>query len=556
MSFEELYTTIQRYFEIISSGNASNADLKSASKSLAQSFSTPEAIPALFKLISTNQNQHIRQLASVELRKLIKLSESWIALNNETKREIKENVFQLVLNEPSQLVIHSLAYIISAIAKNELINNNWPALFENLNQLVTTHEAKHQQIGLFILVDLFDSVSEHLEPLIPQLMVLFQKTILADNLVTRVTTVQALGKVADFVDENDHTGIKQYQQFIPEMVKVLQACLAVHEDDLSAKIFEVFDELLILETPLLSKHFVDLFNLFLSIATSGEYSENIRVQALSFLLWCIMSNKSKIGKAKLIPNILNAMFVIAAEEEPEDRDEDYPSKLAVQVINSLATTFPPQQVFPASMQHAIKAVQSQAAGDRKAAMLAIAVLVEGCADFMRKNLNDVLHLVTMGLQDGDSSVRKAACMALGALCDDFEDEISSKHATLVPLLFNLINDNDTSVHPEALSTLDVLLESLGSDIVPYIPGLMSNLINLWGSSSRKVQITATNCIGSVAFAAAAEFSPYFNDVIKQLGNLLTLADPADFALRSVATECVGPVATAVGKDVFRVISFN
>ena len=132
-----------------------------------------------------------------------------------------------------------------------------------------------------------------------------------------------------------------------------------------------------------------------------------------------MSAKSKISKSRLILPILTTMFSIAAEDEPDNRDEDYPSKLAIQVINTLATTFPPQQIFPEASQHAVERLRSPKPGDRKSAMLAMAVLVEGCADFMRPHLKDILEMVILGMKDTDITVKRAACMALGALSGKF-----------------------------------------------------------------------------------------------------------------------------------------
>lgn len=168
--------------------------------------------------------------------------------------------------------------------------------------------------------------------------------------------------------------------------------------------------------PLLSKHFVELITLFLTIGESVEVEEDIRVQALSFLMWSIMSAKSKIQKANLIPVMITSMFKIAAEEESDQRDDDYPARLAIQLINTLATTFAPNQVFPVASQLAYQSLQSSKSGDRKAAMLAIAVLVGGCADYMRPQIHSVIELVSLGLLDSEREVIRAACMALGALC--------------------------------------------------------------------------------------------------------------------------------------------
>ncbi|KAJ3320734.1 hypothetical protein HDV06_005027 [Boothiomyces sp. JEL0866] len=524
-SIDQLASAIQQLFEVIANPAASTADIK-----------------------------NIRQLASVEVRKLVQKNagEFWESLDAGIREEIKQNLLKMVVSEQSSVVRHSLAHVVAETAKNEITKNRWQELVNVLYESCSSANIIHREMGVYILYSLFDVIADSMNSYLAHLVNLFTKTINdPESLMVQVTTVQALGKVADFIDADDANAVKQFQSLIPSIVGVLQKCLDSNDDESAGKIFEVFDDILLLEAPLLSKHFVDLINLFLRISANQEYEEDIRIRSLSFLIWCIMAARSKIGKAKLIPNIIEAMFIIGAEEEPENRDEDYPAKLAIQVINSLSTHFPPQQVFPIVMQHVLKNIQSANPGDRKASMLAIAVLIEGAADFMRPNVNEVLQLVIHGLQDPHVSVRKSACMALGSLCDDFESEISEQHTTILPLLFNLLNDHDSSVHGEALGTLDVFIENLGEDIIPYLNGLMEKLVSIWGTGSKKVQISTTNCIGSVAFAASQNFIPFFNEVMSRLTVLMNITDTENLPLRSCATDCVGAVASAVGVEVFR-----
>ncbi|KAJ3276052.1 hypothetical protein HDV01_006222 [Terramyces sp. JEL0728] len=555
MSIDQLASVIQQLFEIVANPAASTADIKNATSQLSsECLIHVQAIPSLFHIIATHPNQGIRQLASVEARKLVQKNEGlfWESLDTGIREEIKQNLLKMVVSEQSAVVRHSLAHVVAETAKNEISQNRWQELVNLLYESCSSANIIHREMGVYILYSLFDVIADSMDSYLGHLVNLFTTTINdPESLMVQVTTVQALGKVADFIDAEDSNAVKQFQALIPAIVGVLQKCLDTNDDESAGKIFEVFDDILLLEAPLLSKHFVDLINLFLRISANQDYEEEIRIRSLSFLIWCIMAARSKIGKAKLIPNIIEAMFIIGAEEEPDNRDEDYPAKLAVQVINSLSTHFPPQQVFPVVMQHVIKNIQSSSPGDRKAAMLAIAVLIEGAADFMRPNVKEVLQLVIHGLQDQHVSVRKAACMALGSLCDDFESEISDQHSTILPLLFNLLNDQDSLVHGEALGTLDVFIENLGEDIIPYMNGLMEKLVSIWGSGSKKVQIATTNCIGSVAFSASKNFAPYFNEVMSRLVILMNITDTDNLPLRSCATDCVGAVATAVGVEIFR-----
>lgn len=145
--------------------------------------------------------------------------------------------------------------------------------------------------------------------------------------------------------------------------------------------------------------------------------DSIRVMALSFLMWCSIYKKNKLQKLNLLGPLIGSILPIGAEnsdDQGEDGD-DSPSKLAFQVISSLSTNLPPAQVFPQVMQYVVAFMQQPAAGHRKAAMLALSVLVDGCADHMRSRLAEYFPLLCLGLQDSDFSVRRAACIALGSL---------------------------------------------------------------------------------------------------------------------------------------------
>lgn len=84
-------------------------------------------------------------------------------------------------------------------------------------------------------------------------------------------------------------------------------------------------------------------------------------------------------------------------------------------MNALATNMPPQQVFPIVIQNIITYMQNPDPNFRKAAMMTFAVIVEGCADYMRPKFSELLPIVCAGLQDPDIIVRRAACMALSCL---------------------------------------------------------------------------------------------------------------------------------------------
>ncbi|KAG1472937.1 hypothetical protein G6F56_001242 [Rhizopus delemar] len=383
---------------------------------------------------------------------------------------------------------------------------------------------------------------------------LFSKAIVdPESKRVRVTTVLTLGKLAEFIESNDKENIKAFKEMVPGMVNVLEQCLKESDEESASEIFEVFDTLLMLDAPLLSSHLADLIRFFLTIGSNQDLDDSLRVMALSFLMWAAVYKQNKIRTLKLVGPIIEGLMPIGTEEDPEDVDEDSPSRLAFKVLNALATNMPPQQIFPMVMPMVANYMQNPDANYRKAAMMSFAVVIEGCADYMSPKLHELLPLVCTGLQDPEIIVRRAACMALGCLAEELPAEISESHQILLPLVFNLMNDTNPEVTRHACNALDAILESLDDQVLQYLPMLMEKLLFLLDNAPQvETKATVMGAIGSAAHAAGESFEPYFAQVMPRIRHLMTLIEGTDDALlRGVATDSAGAIAEAVGADKFR-----
>ena len=160
---------------------------------------------------------------------------------------------------------------------------------------------------------------------------------------------------------------------------------------------------------------MDLVQFYIVIASNKTYDESIRIMALSFLMWCTIYKKNRLQKLKLVGPFIGAILPIGAESSDVEEDDDSPSKVAFQVISSLSTNLPPAYVFPEVMKYVVSFMHEANPSYRRAAMLALSVLVDGCADHMRTKLQDILPILMTGLNDGDNTVKIAACIALGSI---------------------------------------------------------------------------------------------------------------------------------------------
>ena len=110
-----------------------------------------------------------------------------------------------------------------------------------------------------------------------------------------------------------------------------------------------------------------------------------------------------------------------------------PLQSALRIIVALATNLPPSQVFPALHALIVQYFTSPDPANRRGAILALGVCVEGCSEYMNPLINEIWRFVEAGLIDSDASVRRATCSTVAFLCDCFEDFCASKHDVLVPV---------------------------------------------------------------------------------------------------------------------------
>jgi hypothetical protein len=337
---------------------------------------------------------------------------------------------------------------------------------------------------------------------------------------------------------------------MPQMLQVFQQILVADEVEGAKQAFDVFETCLILETPLISKSLKEYVEICLVIAGKTDAEEDIRNAALNSLSWTIQYKKGKVQALGLAGIIIERLLPIGCEEDHDDDDDDFPSKLAFRTLDELAKALPPQQVFPVLSAQLQTYMASQNPAMRKSALMAFGVTVEGCSEFIRPHVAQLWHLIDSGLTDAEPSVRKAGCIALACMCEWLQEECAERHGHLVPALFALVEDPNTQ--KSATAALEAYLEILGDNIASYLTLLMEKFVGLLDTAPVGVKITVTGAIGSAAFASKEGFQPYFPETIRRIVPFLLLqGEGEESTLRGVAIDTLGTFAEVVGRDVFR-----
>jgi hypothetical protein len=273
---------------------------------------------------------------------------------------------------------------------------------------------------------------------------------------------------------------------------------------------------------------------------------------LSTLFFIPVYKKNSLIRLQLVKPIIDGIFPIGAEEEPEDEDEDCPARLIFRIINCMATNLPPNYIFPIIMEYIVNYMQNSNPLYRKAALMSLCSLIDGCADLIRGRINDIFTFIAQGLQDSEPVVRKAACISFFLIAMEMVEEVSVHHASFVPLIFNLMNDPDVQIQRRATNALNVLLEGLNEDIVQYLPMLAEKFVFLLDNGALENKAVIVEAIGSAALSANDKFLEYFEIFYPRILHLMSLTTGTEeLLIRGNATSTMGSIAEAVGKDVFR-----
>ncbi|KAM6496954.1 ARM repeat-containing protein [Amanita muscaria] len=516
-------------------------------------FKKPACISALASIIANSPDQSVRQLAAVEMRKRVSQNSGklWALLPQNEREEIKAKLPELVLAETNDLVRHSTARVVAAIASNEFSHGTWRQLLPYLIQTCKSPDVRHREVGIYIIYTVLEVIAEGFENHLAEFYTIFEQLLVdPESQEVRITTVKAVGVVAQYIDVQDKKDLKAIQSMLPAIFQVIGQTVEAGNESGARQLFDVLETLLILEVPILGKHIPDLAQFLLQCGGNRNFDSEMRVLALNALNWTVQYKKSKIQSHNLAGVILEGLMPIAAEPEPQDIDDDAPSRSVLRIIDGLSTSLPPSQVFPALRNLILQYFSSPDPANRRGAMLALGVAVEGCSEFMKPLINEVWPLIEAGLQDADPSVRKATCNAVGCLCEWLEDECVLKHAILFPAVMTLVNDPATQ--RAACTALDAMLEISGDVIEQYLQLIMERLAGLLETAPIPVKSVVTGAIGSAAHASKDRFLPFFQPTMDRLQHFLVLTgEGEETELRGITMDAIGTFAEAVGKDVFR-----
>jgi importin-4 len=529
-------------------------------------YKQPESVLALLHLTISHESPDLRQLAATQAKPLV--SKHWTKIPNNQRQQARSQLFQATLAESSSLVRHSQSRLISAIAKIDLDDGEWPELPGMLQQAATSSKAAERAVGVFLLYSILETMGDGFSDKFKELFALFSNTIKdPESLEVRVNTMLAISKMALVIDaEEDQASIKAFQNIFPALVTVLKDAIDSGDDTQIMLAFEVFNTLLTAEYQLMSKHFRDLVVFMNEISTNTNMADDTRTQAISFLMQCVVYRRLRIQGLKIGEPLVKSMLQIVTEIDDASADDDdiTPARSALGLIDTMAQSLPSNQVVVPLLDALPQYSKSSDPKHRQAGILALGMVVEGAPDFLSTQLSSVLPILFTLLEDSEVTVRQAALQTTARLADDMPEDIGKEHQKLMPLLVKNLTAAMSAYKGEeegptvdimksAASAVDAVVDGMDAEhAVAYLDQLAPLLQRLFKHPDFKVKTLAAGALGSLASTVEAPFLPYLTDSMHAMQEYITKKEnEEELDLRASCTDAMGEMAVAVGPAEFK-----
>ncbi|XP_010884099.1 importin-4 [Esox lucius] len=540
-----------------------NAIIQQATAQLKLAFKDPAIIPALCAVMTGSPNPESRQSAAVMLRMRVK--KHWKKISPDHRESLKTVVLQAFQQETEHKVRHSLSQLSAVMVKHET-PDRWPALFALLNESTNSDNPTDRQVGLLLLSKVVESNPEPFKPHYRQLLQRFA-VILQDlnNPTALYYCILTLTAMTSYTGSEE---MSLMRPLVPKLITALKHLIQADQGQASESM-EVLDELLESEVSIIVPHIPDIVHFCLEVSADTTLSDSLRVKALSCIASLIRLKSKAVLKQKLLNPILQTVFPVLSaepppgEQDPEDEengnedhaDSESPKHFAAQVIDTMALHMPPEKLFQQLMPLTEACLASENPYKRKAGLMCLAVLAEGCADHIRtKMLSSMLQTVCHSLSDGNQVVRSASLFALGQFSEHLQPEVSKYCAELMPLLLgymSALNQAKIGHVTKAFYALENFMENLGSEIEPYLPNLMETMLSaLNNADNLKLKELAVSAIGAIANAAKEKLVPYFPPVIESLKGFLVDTRDEMRSLQTQALDTLSVLARTIGKEMF------
>jgi len=554
-----------------------NAVRNQAEEALAQARQAPDSLfSALIAMLRSNQDEQVRSLAAVLLRKeIIRLlaqsaDAQGVTVSTQVKALLKSELLACIEQEPQRSIRKKASDVVGQLAINIMSNDpsGWPELFPWMLEGTRSTNVPLHEAALAIFNTLSEFIAEKMAAHHGMLLDVFRSSLQAQQeLSVRNAALRALASFLMALSEPSQR--VPFQELVPLMLQTISDALARGMEDECREALEVFVEVAESQTKFLKRHLAECVTGMIAIASNTSLDDSLRHLALEFLLTIAegaptLARKMPRFCADTVPVALAMMLELECDtaqelQEWEDEDEDEEDTevtnydVGEEALDRLAIALGGKAMMPVLFGIIQEWFPSDDWKKRHAALMAISQSGEGCEAQMAKQLEPIVTTIVTRFGDAHPRVRWAAINTIGQMSTDFGPQLQAKlHSCVLPALVSAMDDGCKRVKAHAAAAVINFCEHCERKTLrPYLQGLLGKLMQLLSTNQRRVQEQAVTAVASVADVAEQDFVPFYDAFIPGLKELLRNSGGKEYRmLRGKAMECISLIGVAVGKDKF------
>uniref|UniRef100_A0A7S1BKP6 Importin N-terminal domain-containing protein n=2 Tax=Corethron hystrix TaxID=216773 RepID=A0A7S1BKP6_9STRA len=558
-------------------------EIREAEKQLKPLLKKKECIPALVGLLGDlNQSPSIRQISAIVLRK--RIASHYPSFAEADRADLRKTILQVLSTEPERSVRLSTCAVAASIARVIYTDGDpvggWPDLLSYVNAAAGDASIEAREMAYSLLCELTDTVGDHLRPQFPALSQMYSGALLdTGNPRVQCAALKSLGQLVSYLsdetDEGEGNPIDHFAGLIPTMLNAGVECQKRGDDEEIMVLCDVLYDLVRCNAISVVQHMSSMVA-FCAAAISDENLEMTARDSAALVIASYAEGKPKqLGRAGAIPNILDMLMGLIEkssdsasgalfdsnptwrEDDDAEADEDFDGPTATSMaqgtLDMLACHIPMAFIFQPAIERVVVRLKSNEPAARKAGIASLGVIAEGCSEPIREHLAEVMGHVFAAAADPDPQVRECTCFALGQLAEHCRPEILEYADKVLPVTFGLLDDANAAVQTTSCYVLEMFCEQLEpAKVRPFLDGMVRKLVQMLETSTRRsVQEMSVAALAATAVAAEAEFTPYVPGVAAMLEKMMSTKDEKLIGLRGRSLECMGHIAIAVEKEVFR-----
>lgn len=524
----------------------------------------------------------LRQEAAVLLRQCVAGGAGreaiWDELEEETKRELKNQLILALQQDPSGPVRRNVGSAIAAAAGMlaedfKEMQSSWPELLPGLSRMVGS-EASQRISALEVLREMSGTIGDGLLAQGQALGML--STCLSD--ATPAVRTAAARLVLQLIEDLDPKQGAVLSPLMPTLVQVFKSlCSSTDHEDLLKEFLESLIAAADEEPEFFKEHGLqELWPLLLQLCGVQIFADaDVRHSAMEALMSFACGLREDFCKAQGQPFLeqlvaLNVEWMLEVEEDVDiwsgkadaDDDDDIDGD-AVQIgeenMDRLAENMSEEdqmeEVFMPILFKVINAAQASTSATWKhhrATVMAVSQVIEHVED--ESWIDRCVEFIIMKMVHPHPRVRFSAFQACGQAAYDHDPYVQeSHHDKLIPAIITALDDVSIRVAANAANALSSICEEIDrDDLEPFVDELLTKLIlRLQQGQTRTMQQECLSSIAVLAESAEDLFVPYYTQVMPVLKQIIGSSTSEETkVLRGKAFECASIIGDAVGPDIF------